>query len=89
MQNLPVSKQPALRQAIPQAAIIPILLSPHFKAIPIASSHFSARTKLSHKARKLDMLIESIGNKDSQPLLTTAFMISACSRIFKQSAFPS
>lgn len=85
---LPVSKQPALMQAMPQAAIIPVFCCPDFSEISIAKPNFSATTKLSRSVRRLFILIDSIGNNASQPFRTTELMISACSRIFIQSEFP-
>lgn len=64
---LPVLKHPDLRQAMPQAAIIPFFENPHLRDKSIANDHFSATTSESHSLRKLAALMDSIGNNDSHP----------------------
>lgn len=66
--GVPVSKHPDLRHAMPQAAIIPVFGKPHFSDSSVASDHFSATTSASRSLRKLNVLIDSIGSSDSQPL---------------------
>lgn len=85
---LPVSKLPAFKHAIPQAAITPAVGKPHFSDNSRARDHFSATTKASRSLRKLDSFGDSIGSNVSQRFWTIDRNISACANSESHSAEP-